>query len=105
MNLSPVPTTDTRKKGGSSSSHSPDLKAILQEIGITHPEAVSTKQASAYLTRVMGVPTATGSLEAYRCQSRGPRYKKIGSRVFYTVSWLNEYASGLEVKIFDPQGR
>ena len=77
-------------------------KEALQEIGITNSETIPTKQAAAYLSHIKGVPTAPSSLEVYRCTSRGPRYKKIGSRVFYTVLWLDEYAKGVEVKIYDP---
>ena len=74
---------------------------ILLAIGATHPDLLTTKQASAYLT-ALGVPTAASSLEVARCKSRGPKYKKIGGRVFYTADWLAEYAAGVEVRIFDP---
>ena len=74
---------------------------ILQAIGATHPDLLTTKQASAYLT-ALGVPTAASSLEVARCKSRGPKYKKIGGRVFYTTDWLDEHAAGVEVRIFDP---
>jgi hypothetical protein len=77
-------------------------KEILQRLGITNPETVTTKQASRYLTEVKGVPTAPSSLEVYRCRSKGPRYKKIGGRIYYTTSWLDEYARGVEIIIFDP---
>jgi hypothetical protein len=80
----------------------PFTKKVLAEIGITNPETISTKQASVYLSQLKGVPTASSTLEVYRCQSRGPKYKKIGSRVFYTADWLDEYAQGVEVKIYDP---
>ena len=74
---------------------------ILQAIGATHPDLLTTKQASAFLT-ALGIPTAASSLEVARCKSRGPKYKKVASRVFYTVDWLSEYAAGIEVRIFDP---
>jgi len=95
----------TRKIGTTPSGISPELKAALQQIGIINPDAVSTKQAAAYLSLVKGVPTAPSSLEVYRSKSRGAKYKKIGSRVFYTTAWLDEYAEGVEVKIFDPSQR
>lgn len=78
----------------------PDQARLIQS-GITHPGNITTQQAAAYLTQ-LGVPTAKSSLEVFRCQSRGPRYKKIGSRVFYTKEWLEEYALGVEVRIYDP---
>ena len=78
------------------------LKESLQRIGITNPETIPTKQAAAYLTQIKNVPTAPSSLEVYRCTSRGPRYKKIQSRVFYTLAWLDEWARGVEVRIYDP---
>ncbi len=75
---------------------------LLERLGIANPEAVTTKQAAAYLTKEKGIPTASSSLEVYRSQGRASRYKKIGSRVFYTLPWLDEYAAGIEVKIYDP---
>ena len=74
---------------------------ILLALGVTNPDLLTTKQASAFLT-ALGVPTAASSLEVARCKSRGPKYKKIGGRVFYTADWLAEYAAGVEVRIFDP---
>lgn len=77
-------------------------QALLDQIGIIHPDSVPTKKAAEYLSRVKGLQTAPSSLEVYRSTSRGPKYKKIQSRVFYTLDWLDEYAQGIEVKIFDP---
>jgi hypothetical protein len=80
----------------------PRHKAAIQELGIINPENVPTKQASAYLTKLVGVPVAPSSLEVYRSTSRGPKYKKIGSRCFYSLTWLDEWAAGVEIKIYDP---
>jgi hypothetical protein len=77
-------------------------QTILGQLGIVHPEAVNTKQASAYLTKIKGIPTAPSSLEVYRSTSRGPKYRKIGSRCFYSIQWLDEWANGVEIKIYDP---
>ena len=74
---------------------------IFQKIGVANPALLTTKEASAYLTE-LGLPTAASSLEVARCKSRGPKYKKIGGRVYYDVDWLNEHAAGIEVRIFDP---
>jgi hypothetical protein len=76
-------------------------QAALAQSGISHPGSITTQQAANYLTQ-LGVPTAKSSLEVFRCQSRGPKYKKIGNRVFYTKEWLDEYAQGIEIRIFDP---
>jgi hypothetical protein len=61
----------------------------------------NTVEASAYLTSC-GVPYSKKTLEVFRCQKRGPKYKKIVSRVYYERRWLDEFLSGLEIKIFDP---
>ena len=74
---------------------------ILLALGVTNPDLLTTKQASAFLT-ALGIPTAASSLEVARCKSRGPKYKKIGGRVFYTADWLSEHAAGIEVRVFDP---
>ncbi len=81
---------------------SEELALILKHIGARSPELVSTKAASKYLTDVKGVPTAPSSLEVYRCYGKGPKYKKVGSRIFYTLAWLDEYTNGVEVKVVDP---
>ena len=79
-----------------------DYQDKLATLGVSHPDAIPTKKASEFLTKVLGIPTAPSSLEVYRCSSRGPRYRKIGSRIFYTLEGLLDYAKGIEVKIFDP---
>jgi hypothetical protein len=62
---------------------------------------LNTKEASAYLTSC-GVPYTKKTLEVFRCRKRGPKYKKIVSRIYYEKKWLDEFLEGLEVKIFDP---
>ena len=79
-----------------------ELRASLHELGVVHPESFTTRQASAYLTQIKGIPTAKSTLEVFRCVGRGPRYRKIGSRVFYTLAELDRYAQGVDIKIFDP---
>jgi hypothetical protein len=71
------------------SAHPPTqtIEEVLVRIGITNPYAI---------------PTAKSTLEVFRCRSTGPRYKKVGGRVYYTVAWLDEYADGVPVRIFDP---
>ncbi|MBM9615972.1 hypothetical protein JWJ90_17015 [Desulfobulbus rhabdoformis] len=80
---------------------SPEVKKILDDIGASHPMALNTKHASAFF-HAIGIPIAASTLEVFRSQGRGPKYKKIGSRVFYTVAFLEEYAQGVEIKIYDP---
>lgn len=77
-------------------------KKVLEELKIVNPECVTTKQAALYLSQIKGIPTAPSSLEVYRSTSRGPKFKKINSRVFYTLPWLDEHANGVEVRIYDP---
>jgi hypothetical protein len=79
-----------------------ELRASLRELGVVHPDSFTTGQASSYLTEFKGIPTAKSTLEVFRCQGRGPRYRKIGSRVFYTLAELDRYAQGVDIKIFDP---
>ena len=80
----------------------PEARAALHELGVVHPESLNTAQAALYLSQFKGLPTAKSTLEVMRCQGRGPRYRKIGSRVFYAAAALDQYAEGVEVKIFDP---
>ena len=68
---------------------------------ILHPKAMTTVEAARYLA-ASGYRTTNKTLEVWRCKKRGPKYKKIGSRVYYERPWLDEFVSGLEIKIFDP---
>lgn len=77
-------------------------RTILERLKIVNTESITTKQASKYLSDIKGIPTAASSLEVYRCTGRGPKYKKIGRRILYTLAWLDQYAAGIEVKIYDP---
>ena len=78
------------------------MKVILHELGVIHPDSFTTKQAASYLSQIKGIPTAKSTLEVFRCRNRGPRYRKIGSRVFYSLTELDRYAQGVEILIFDP---
>lgn len=86
------------------SAHPPSqtIEEVLVRIGITNPYALTTPQAAVYLSLIKNIPTAKSTLEVFRCRSTGPRYKKVGGRVYYTVAWLDEYADGVPVRIFDP---
>lgn len=80
----------------------PAIEEDLARIGIKNPLAIPTRQAAAYLTEIKNIPTAPSTLEVYRHRSRGPKYKKVSGRVYYTAAWLDEYADGVPVSIFDP---
>ncbi len=82
------------------SNHYP--QKMLDDLGIININAVPTIKAADYCTKILGIPTAPSSLEVYRCKGRGPKYKKINSRVYYTLPWLDKYAQGIEIKIYDP---
>lgn len=68
---------------------------------LKNPQLVTTKEAVTYLEE-QGFRTTAGTLEVRRCQKKSPKYKKVGNRVYYEQAWLDEFISGLEVKIFDP---
>ena len=80
----------------------PDIEEALARIGIKNPLAIPTPQAAAYLSQIKNIPTAKSTLEIARCRSIGPKYKKVGGRVYYERAWLDEYAEGIPVHIFDP---
>jgi hypothetical protein len=81
---------------------SPQLQQFFKEQGIINPNNLTTKQASEYSGKMLGIPVKPSTLEVYRSTSRGPKYRKIQSRVFYSIEWLDEWARGVEVKIYDP---
>lgn len=81
---------------------SQETQAFIDRYKIVNPKSITTTEAAAYLSEVHGIRTAPKSLEVYRCRGKSPKYKKIGSRVFYTLSWLDDYAKGVEIKIYDP---
>lgn len=59
----------------------------------------TTVEACKYLESI-GIPFSTGTMNAWRCLGKGPRYKKIGSKVFYEKRDLDEFSRGVR---FDPQ--
>ena len=76
-----------------------DKEQLITKIGISNPEAVTTKQAAAYLSEAKGIKIAVPTLEAHRSRNRGCRFKRVGRRIFYTIAWLDEYAAG---EVIDP---
>lgn len=56
---------------------------------------VDTKLAA----KILGL--SAGTLEVWRCHGRGPRYKKIGRRVFYDLVDLESFANAQTVETVD----
>ena len=56
---------------------------------------VNTKDAA----KILGL--SAGTLEVWRCHGRGPRYKKIGRRVFYDINDLEAFANAYTVETVD----
>lgn len=56
---------------------------------------VDTKGAA----KILGL--SAGTLEVWRCHGRGPRYRKIGRRVFYAVVDLEAFATANVVETID----
>jgi hypothetical protein len=48
------------------------------------------QEAAVYLTE-RGLNTSVGSLNSWRSRGDGPRFLKIGKRIFYRESGLREY--------------
>jgi len=56
---------------------------------------VNTKQAA----DILGM--SAGTLEVWRCLGKGPRYKKIGRKVFYDLQDLETFANAQTVETTD----
>ena len=63
-------------------------------------KALNTKQAANYLKEI-GTPFSAGTLEVWRSQGRGPRYRKVCRRVVYMPEDLDRFASGQVVETVD----
>ena len=66
----------------------------------TLSKALNTKKAAIYLAE-KGTPFSAGTLEVWRCQGRGPRYRKICRRVVYMPEDLDRFAKGQVVETID----
>ncbi len=42
-----------------------------------------------------------GTLEVWRCMGRGPRFRRVGRRIFYTKEDLDEFAKSFIVETVD----
>lgn len=58
-------------------------------------QRVDTKKAAL----ILGL--SAGTLEVWRCLGKGPRYKKIGRRVFYEIVDLEAFANANVVETVD----
>ena len=54
---------------------------------------LNTIEASAYLDEFYNVRFTPGTMEVWRSLGKGPQYKKIGHKVYYTKSALDAFAS------------
>jgi hypothetical protein len=52
------------------------------EVQVFRPYNITTLEAAAYL-EAKGYPVTPSTLEVWRSKAMGPRYRKIGRRVFY----------------------
>lgn len=62
---------------------------------VQHNQKLTTEEAAAYLR------LQPGTLEVWRCRGRGPKYQKIGRRVIYDQTDLDDYASSHTVLTTD----
>ena len=64
---------------------------------------LNTKKAVEHLKEI-GVETTSGTLEVYRCKGKGPKFFKVGHRVFYDPADLDRYAEGQAIETRDSLG-
>ena len=63
-------------------------------------ENFATKGAASYL-KERGTPFTPGTLETWRCLGKGPRFRRIGRKVFYSKADLDQFARGQVVETVD----
>lgn len=63
-------------------------------------ENLNTKQASDFLEN-LGTPFSPGTLEVWRCLGKGPKFKRVARKIFYTRSDLLNFAKGQVVETID----
>ena len=61
----------------------------------TRTDYFTTEEAAAYLR------LQPSTLAVWRCRHKGPRYRKMGSRVIYLRNDLDDYASNCVVHTID----
>lgn len=71
----------------SPAAHAPSVSVPPQSVSSAEPDLLTTTEAAPH------VRLSPRTLEKYRVLGGGPRYKKLGARVFYTSTdlkdWLN----------------
>lgn len=63
-------------------------------------KSFATEGAAAYLED-LGTPFTKGTLETWRCLGKGPRFRRIGRKVFYTKADLDRFSRGQIVETID----
>lgn len=58
---------------------------------------LNAREAAAYLAAI-GCPFTFGTLEVWRSRGRGPRFHRVGGRVFYAPADLDAFAAGTPVE-------
>ena len=63
---------------------------------------LNTNEAAHYLREELGVPVGTKkTLEAWRCLGRGPAYRRLCGRIYYSKEALEHFARGEKVETVD----
>ena len=57
-------------------------------------KSFNTMEAAAYLKSI-GTPFSYNTLNLWRSLGRGPKFKKIGKKVFYEQSSLDDFSKGV----------
>ena len=66
---------------------------------------LTTEEASHFLREELGVPVGTRkTLEAWRCLGRGPAYRRLCGRIYYSRKELEHFARGEEIATVDSHG-
>ena len=72
----------------------------VQNLSIVEAASLSTKEAASYLKSI-GTPFSAGTLEVWRCQGRGPRFRRVNRKIFYTKEDLDQFIQGQVVETID----
>ena len=60
-----------------------------------------TTREAAQLLQDRGIRVTSGTLNVWRSQGRGPRFKKIGRHVYYTREALDQFERGEPYETID----
>jgi hypothetical protein len=67
-------------------------------------KSLNTRQAASYLKEQCNIPVTPGTMEVWRTQGRGPRYRKVARWVLYDQADLDRFAAGQIVETIDSVG-